>query len=121
MTVRGSCLCADVAWEVDGPLEFMHHCHCGRCRTLHGTPFTTDLMCRASDARLLRGAEQIARFESSPGSYRKFCRRCGSVVTDAAPAWQDFTFMSAGALDDDPGVRPVGHTSSWAPKRRGTT
>src|SRR2546422_6574246 len=62
MTVRGSCLCADVAWEVDGPLEFMHHCHCGRCRKLHGTPFTTDLMCRASDARLLRGAAQIARF-----------------------------------------------------------
>ena len=109
MTVRGSCLCADVAWEVDGPLEFMHHCHCGRCRKLHGTLFTTDLMCRASDVRLLRGAEQIARFESSPGSFRKFCRRCGSVVTDAAPAWQDFTFMSAGALDDDPGVRPVGH------------
>jgi hypothetical protein len=109
MTVHGSCLCGDVAWEADGPLEFMHHCHCGRCRKLHGAAFTTDLMCRTADARLVRGHEQIGRFESSPGAFRKFCRRCGSVVTDAEPAWQDFTFMPAGALDDDPGIRPVGH------------
>jgi hypothetical protein len=109
MTVHGSCLCGGVAWEADGPLEFMHHCHCGRCRKLNGAAFTTDLMCRATDARLVRGHEQIARFESSPGGFRKFCRRCGSVVTDAEAAWQDFTFMSAGSLDDDPGIRPVGH------------
>jgi hypothetical protein len=109
MMVHGSCLCGDVAWEVDGPLEFMHHCHCGRCRKLNGAAFATDLLGRAADTRLVRGSEQIARFESSPGAFRKFCRRCGSVVTDGVAAWQDFTFMPAGALDDDPGIRPVGH------------
>ena len=109
MTVHGSCLCGGVAWEVEGAFEFMHHCHCGRCRKLHGALFATDLMSRASDTGLVRGQELIARFESSPGSFRKFCRRCGSVVTDTEAAWQDFTFMPAGALDDDPGIRPVGH------------
>jgi hypothetical protein len=109
MSVRGSCLCGDVAWQVDGALEFMHHCHCGRCRKTHGAAFATDLMCEARDARLLRGGEQIERFESAPGSFRKFCRRCGSPVTDTEPAYQDFTFMPAGPLDDDPGLRPVGH------------
>jgi hypothetical protein len=109
VTVHGSCLCGDVAWEAEGPLEFMHHCHCGRCRKFRGAAFATDVMCRATDTRVVRGGEQIARFESSPGSFRKFCRRCGSVVTDADAAWQDFTFMPVGAFDDDPGVRPVGH------------
>jgi hypothetical protein len=109
MTVHGSCLCGDVAWEASGPLEFMHHCHCGRCRKLHGIPFATDLMGRASDVRLVRGEEQIGRFESAPGNERKFCRRCGSAVTDGAAMWEDFTFMPAGPLDDDPGIRPVGH------------
>ena len=75
MSVRGSCLCGDVAWQVDGALEFMHHCHCVRCRKTHGAAFATDLMCDAQDARLLRGGEQIERFESGPGSFRKFCRR----------------------------------------------
>jgi hypothetical protein len=109
MTVHGSCLCGDVAWAVDGPLEFMHHCHCGRCRKQHGAAFATDVICRAADARLVRGRDRIGRFESSPRSSRTFCRRCGSDVTDTEAVWNDFTFMPAGALDDDPGIRPVGH------------
>src|SRR5262245_41462442 len=109
MTVHGSCLCGDVAWEASGQLDFLHHCHCGRCRKLTGAAFATDLMCQAADVRLLRGAEQIACFETSPGSIRKFCRRCGARVTDAQPVWQGFTFLPAGAFDDDPGIRPVAH------------
>ena len=70
MTVHGSCLCGDVAWEASGPLEFMHHCHCGRCRKLHGIAFATDLMGRAADVRVVRGQEQIGRFESAPGNER---------------------------------------------------
>ncbi len=109
MTVHGSCLCGDVAWEANGPLEFMHHCHCGRCRKLHGIGFATDLMCQAADVRVVRGQDAIARFETSPGVMRKFCRRCGSGVTDGEATWQSFAFMPAGPLDDDPGIRPVGH------------
>jgi hypothetical protein len=109
MAVIGSCLCGDVAWEAYGALEFMHHCHCGRCRKTHGTAFATDLMSQAADVRLLRGGEQIERYESSPGAFKLFCRRCGSAVTDGQPAWQDFTFMPAGPFESDPGLRPVAH------------
>ena len=38
---RGSCLCGEVAYEVDGPLEHAHHCHCTYCRKIHGTPCAT--------------------------------------------------------------------------------
>ena len=39
--IRGSCLCGDVAFCVDGPLELRSHCHCSMCRKTHGSAFAT--------------------------------------------------------------------------------
>ena len=76
---RGSCLCGEVAYEVEGPLEHAHHCHCSYCRKVHGTPYATGAMARRG-RRWLRGERSIARYESSPGFHRCFCTRCGSVA-----------------------------------------
>src|SRR5215510_1747527 len=104
-TVRGSCLCGDVAWEMTGDLEFMSHCHCSRCRKFHGTAFATYLMCPAEAFH--RRGDTVVRWESSPGFHRSFCGRCGSAVPDQEP-WQGRAIVPAGPLDDDPGIRPMG-------------
>ncbi len=105
---HGSCLCAGVTWEVTGPLEFMSHCHCSRCRKTHGTGFATFVMAQADAFHLSRGRELIVRYESSPGLFRPFCGRCGSVVPDGEP-WQGLVGVPAGPFDDDPGARPLAH------------
>jgi hypothetical protein len=105
--IRGSCLCGDVAWQVDGPVELMSHCHCSRCRKAHGTAFATYLRADAGDFEL-RGRDRIHGFESQPGFMRPSCRRCGSVVPDGVPFEAKVSFP-AGPLDDDPGVRPLAH------------
>jgi hypothetical protein len=109
MAIHGSCLCGDVAWESDGELGFMSHCHCSRCRKAHGSAFSTGVMCDADEFRFTRGRERIGRFRSSPAVQRAFCERCGSVVPDDQSPWEGKLFIPAGALDDDPGVRPLGH------------
>jgi hypothetical protein len=106
--VCGSCLCGAVAWEVAPPLEFTSHCHCGRCRKTHGTAFATFAVCQTDAFRLVRGAERIARFESSPGLFRPFCDRCGAVVPDGTPV-NGLVGVPVGPLDGDPGVRPLAH------------
>ena len=106
--VRGSCLCGDVAWEVTGGGEFMSHCHCQRCRKAHGSAFATFVMVPADQFHLVRGAAGIVRFASSPEWARSFCGRCGSVVP-TADGQQGMVGVPAGALDDDPGVRPIAH------------
>ena len=106
--IRGSCLCGDVRWEADGELDVMTHCHCGRCRKTHGAAYATYVMGDAEAFRLVHGRERLVRYESSPGFFRPFCGRCGSVVPDGQP-WEGRVFMPAGPLDDDPGVRPVAH------------
>lgn len=106
--VRGSCLCGDVAWETTAPLEFALHCHCGRCRKAHGSAFSTGAMVPADGFHLVRGAERIVRYESSPGIVRPFCGRCGSVVA-SGDAYQGLVPVPMGPLDDDPGTRAIGH------------
>jgi hypothetical protein len=105
---RGSCLCGGIGWEVTGPLEFMSHCHCSRCRKEHGVAFTTFVMAQADAFRLSRGWELAVRYESSPGFFRPFCGRCGSAVPDNEP-WQGLVGIPAGTFDDDPGARPLAH------------
>jgi hypothetical protein len=107
--VTGSCLCGDVAWEGEGPLVWLHHCHCGRCRKSHGTPFASFGAVPESSFRRLRGDDAIVRFESRPGFFRPFCGRCGSAVPDEAAPGLGLVFMPAGCLDGDPGSRPESH------------
>jgi len=104
--LRASCLCGDVTWQFDAPVEWMSHCHCSRCRKAHGAAFATYVAGTAASFRL-DGAERVKRFPSSPGSERPFCGRCGSVVPAANANGQ--VFAPAGNFLDDPGVRPLAH------------
>jgi hypothetical protein len=103
---RGSCLCGAVRWEADEPLEWMSHCHCSRCRKSHGAGFATYVMA-PNDGFRLDGTDDVVRWESSPGFYRPFCGRCGSVVP--GDPWESRIFLTAGNLEEDPGVRPEMH------------
>jgi len=104
--LHASCLCGDVGWEIEGQPEWMSHCHCSRCRKTHGTGFATYVAAPAAGFRM-RGGDRVVRWESSPGFFRCFCGRCGSVVP-GDPA-DGRVFMPAGNFDGDPGVRPLAH------------
>jgi hypothetical protein len=106
--VTGSCLSGDVAFEIDGPLRFMSHCHCSRCRKAHGAAFGTYAMAREGDFRFERGRDRVRQFETPPSFSRPFCGRCGSVVPDGV-AFNGLVGIPAGTLDGDPGVRPAAH------------
>ncbi|MEJ2131192.1 MAG: GFA family protein, partial [Gammaproteobacteria bacterium] len=106
--VRGSCLCGDIAYAVDGPFEGMSHCHCSMCRKFHGSAFATYANVAGEHFRWLQGEDEIARYASSPGGERAFCARCGSAVPIVVGDGQA-AFVPAGNLEEDPGVRPGAH------------
>lgn len=75
----GSCLCGDIAFVVDGPIEHVDQCHCSMCRKAHGAAFATYGGAAPEHFRM-RGDALIRRYRSSPIGTRLFCPRCGSVV-----------------------------------------
>ena len=44
VTLKGSCLCGAVRYEVSGDLQRFYHCHCKRCRKSTGTGHASNLM-----------------------------------------------------------------------------
>jgi hypothetical protein len=103
---RASCLCGAVTWDLEGPFVFMHHCHCGRCRKAHGTPFATYLGAPQENFHL-RGGEHVITWAPQPGTARSFCGLCGSVVPGAP--FSGLMFCPAGNFLNDPGERPGDH------------
>jgi hypothetical protein len=114
--IRGSCLCGQVKYELNGGVELINHCHCAMCRKVHGAAFGSFLHASAKGFRWVAGDDSLKRYSSSPGNVRAFCPTCGSnmpvVESDGAEV-----NIPAGTLDDDPGVRPMVHifTGSKAP------
>jgi hypothetical protein len=83
MKYDGNCLCGTVRWRIDGPMSNVTHCHCQMCRKAHGTAFATYANTNRSSLHWLSDESAVSGYASSPGSERKFCSHCGSVVPEA--------------------------------------
>ena len=106
--IEGGCLCGAVRYEVRGESRSMQHCHCSMCRRAHGAAFVTFIEIARSDFVYACGEDSLERYESSPGSTRPFCPRCGSTLLFEREG-EDEVWIAAGSLDGDPGVRPGFH------------
>jgi hypothetical protein len=114
--IRGSCLCGEVRFQINGVLSQARNCHCSMCRKAQGAAFRSRASANAGEFEWVRGESLVTFYESSPGNHRGFCPTCGSPVVsrfDGAPYYG----VPLGALDDDPGVRPElhVHVASKAP------
>jgi hypothetical protein len=118
-TIRGSCLCGGVKFEITGPLFRALNCHCTFCRKQQGAAFRSRVRVRRSDFAWLQGEELLTYYEATPGYRRGFCRVCGSPILNRAEPHSPFARSNPGileefgialaVLDDDPGVRPESH------------
>ena len=108
MSVKGSCLCGGVRYEVEeGGFGRVVNCHCSMCRKATGAAFRTRASVRPAAFHWLAGEDLISRYESSPGETRTFCGVCGATL---ATFLDDKEIgLPLGTLDDDPGVRPAAH------------
>ena len=109
MSVKGSCLCGGIRYEVTGPLGLVVHCHCSMCRKATGAAFRSRAAVPASAFRWLAGEALVSKYESSPGETRTFCRVCGATLPTFFRDHPEQIGLPLGTLDDDPGVRPSAH------------
>jgi hypothetical protein len=106
----GSCLCGDVAYEITGAPFLMFQCHCSRCRKGRSAAHGANLFYKLENFRWLRGESQVVDYKL-PQAARfgvAFCRKCGGSTPRAVPALAGVV-APAGALDTDPGMKPMAH------------
>lgn len=116
MAISGSCLCGGVRYEISGSFGGAGNCHCSRCRKSHGAAFASWAHVEPEQFRWTSGEEVVARYETSPGKERCFCRQCGAPL--AAVLSGQVREIVLASVDGDPGVRPgehifVGSKASW--------
>lgn len=87
----------------------MSNCHCKMCRKHHGAAYVTFIRIAREGFELLRGADQIRTYASSPGAERRFCANCGAKLLFVLHDYPALLWVVAGALDNEPPLRPKYH------------
>lgn len=110
VTVKGSCLCGAVQYEVTGETKRFYHCHCQRCRKATGTGHASNLVITPQTSiSWLQGEDQLARYRVPEAErfYNCFCQKCGGPMPRVVPEL-DAVLIPAGSLDTPAPVAPQG-------------
>jgi hypothetical protein len=107
-TVRGSCLCGAVRFEITGATTEIGMCHCSKCRKVSGVASNATLLAGRDRVRWIAGEDGMTHFALPDGWGTCRCSVCGSpapVLRHDGGAYA----IPAGLLDGDPGVGVAGH------------
>ena len=110
-TVKGSCLCGSVQYEVSGEAQRFYHCHCKRCRKATGTGHASNLLITPKTAiSWTQGEDYLMRYKVPEAErfFNCFCKQCGSPMPRVVPEL-DGVLIAAGSLDSDPPFPPQAH------------
>lgn len=107
MTMTGSCLCGTVRYEINGSFQSMGNCHCSMCRKSHGAAFATWGIIDPGQFKWTSGEAFVQGYDSSPGTRRCFCSKCGSPLVSMHSG--SVGEVVVGTLDNDPGMQPSEH------------
>ncbi|WP_041360701.1 GFA family protein [Methylococcus capsulatus] len=107
VSLKGSCLCGAVKYEVKGDPQRFYHCHCSRCRKSSGTGHATNLFLANAELVFASGQSLLKQFKVPEAKRftRQFCSRCGSQVARYVPEI-DGVVIPAGSLDDEAPIQP---------------
>jgi hypothetical protein len=106
---RGSCLCGNVKFEIEGDFESFYLCHCQHCRKDTGSAHAANLFSTTARLTWIAGEDKVTVFDLPGTRHSKaFCSVCGS----ATPGTQmngKLLKVPAGSLDTEMTLRPNAH------------
>ena len=80
---KGACFCGAVEISVSGEPAGMGYCHCESCRSWSAGPVNAFTLWKPEAVKVTKGAAQIASFNKTEKSHRKWCKTCGGhLFTD---------------------------------------
>jgi hypothetical protein len=83
----GRCFCGAIEIEVSGDPVAMGFCHCRSCRTWSAGPVNAFTLWPPEKVRIVKGADNLADYQKTATSVRKWCKICGGHLMTAHPLW----------------------------------
>jgi hypothetical protein len=119
---EGRCMCGGIRFIARGKPKWVLWCHCESCRRHSGAPVS--VFVSFADDAVTQISGEITRYESSPGTVRGFCSRCGSTLTCSNQKLPNETHFHIGAFERPAELVPTGELFrrerlSWFAPRRG--
>ena len=102
---EGRCLCGAVKFRASGRPKWTIWCHCQSCRRHCGAPAAAFASFSVDNVAMIQG--EITKFQSSPGTRRGFCSRCGSTLTCESTMAPGETHFHIGAFDRAADLAPT--------------
>ena len=96
MSVKGSCECQGVVFELIGELRDVVFCHCSQCRKTSGHYWAATQVSKGN-LNLIK-ATSLSWYDSSDKARRGFCSVCGSSMFFERKGIDKIS-VSAGSLD----------------------
>ena len=109
MTLRGSCLCGGVQFELTGEFEPRSYCHCTSCKRLSGGVGTANARVRSDSVRITAGRELLRAYQPEEGTAKTFCSACGSNLFGGGWPESEFASVRLPAIDTPFEGRPTRH------------
>lgn len=109
MSLRGSCLCGGVRFEVTEPFVSVSQCHCTSCKRISGGTGTVSGRARTEAIRVLEGEELLKRYQPDEGSAKTFCSVCGSNLFGGGWPESEHASVRLSAIDDPFDRKPDAH------------
>ena len=106
--INGGCLCGQVRYQVSGPFDSFHLCHCSQCRRSTGTAHAANIFTSEDRLEWLAGENLVKRYTPDKAGVisKCFCTHCGSLVPYTS-LQSGKLIIPAGSLDESPGIDPV--------------
>lgn len=86
-TYTGTCFCGAVELTVTGEPVAMGYCHCDSCRAWSAGPVNGFTLWKPEAVAITKGDEEVAAFQKTETSIRKWCKRCGGHLLTEHPTW----------------------------------
>jgi len=104
--ISGSCNCGAVTYEISGDIRRVVNCHCGMCRKMNGSAFSTYVAVPDASFTLISGATNISSHAVSTNATKSFCNICGTPIYNLNPKYQGLKILHLGSLDNAHQYRP---------------
>ncbi len=95
--LSGSCNCGSITYDVTGKVRSVVNCHCGICRKMNGSAFSTYVAVADEDITITGDCLQCHNVTES--AKKHFCKKCGTPIFNSNPKYSGLKILHLGSLD----------------------